>query len=90
MSKRVVHAPGDKHDADDGEAVLKSLQAMLAGRHGGPKPAAGFQHRRAAHGQRVGGPLGGFKGGPGRVAAEGRVEDMPRPVMQGGRISAEA
>ena len=87
MSKRSVQAPGDKHNADDGEDMLKSLQALLAGKHGGPKPAAGF-HRGGRH--RVGGPLGGVRGGPGRVAAEGRVEDMPRPVMEGGLISAEA
>ena len=85
MSKRSVHAPGNKHDADEGEDMLKSLQAMLAGKHGGPKPAPGF-HRRERH--RVGGP-GVGRGGPGRVAAEGRVEDMPRPVMEQGLISAE-
>ena len=85
MSKRDVHAPGNKHDGEDGENMLKSLQALLAGKHGGPKTQSGFkaqgrQRRGAAPAHRLDLPTG-----------RSRVEagDMPRPVVAGGAIQAE-
>ena len=84
MSKRIVHAPADKHDTEDGEQMLKSLQALLAGKKEEPKAAPGFRRQRRPADARLGG-----RGGPGRIAAAERVE-MPRPVAGAGGIVAEA
>ena len=76
--KNNVSAPANKHDEDDGESMLKSLQRMLAGRHNLPRPraargaagaAAGFKPR-----QEVGGELG---------------PQGARQVMEGGQPAAE-
>ena len=84
MSKRMVQAPGDLHDAADGDEMLKSLQRLLSGKHGGPKSRPGFHPGRHAAGQRIGGP---HPDQAGRLEAPDR---LPRPVVGGGGIGAEA
>ena len=55
MTKQLVHAPGDAHDANDGNDILKSLQAMLQGKRAPATRAtqadAGLQRRRVAAGR---------------------------------------
>ena len=73
MTKRLVQAPGDAHDAKDGDDIVQALQAMLQGKKA---PAVGRvgrvpMQRAQAH-----------RGGPGHVAAP-QAEDMPRPVAGG-------
>ena len=50
MSKQNVVAPGDTHNAKDGEDMLKSLQALLSGKKQSTKPKAaeGFEMQRRA------------------------------------------
>ena len=84
MSKRSVHAPGNKHDGEDGDNMLKSLQALLSGKRD-PRTQPGFQaqgrqRRGAAPAHRLDLPTGRS-----RVQAG----DMPRPVVAGGPIVAE-
>ena len=82
MTKRLVQAPGDAHDAKDGDDIVKTLQAMLQG-----KKAPATQAAQAAAAQRrmhiV--PHHMQRGGAGHVAPP-RVEDMPRPVVGGGGL----
>ena len=82
MSKRDVIAPGNQHDAKEGEGLLKSLQAILQGKKAPQQ--AGHPGRR--HHQRVG---PGIRGGPGRPAGSSRVEEMPRPIVHSGFKSAD-
>lgn len=51
MSKQNVVAPGDTHNAKDGEDMLKSLQALLSGKKQSTKPKAaqGFEMQRRVH-----------------------------------------
>ena len=79
LTKRVVHAPGDKHDAKEGDDIVKALQAMLQGKKApatrAAQAAAAGQRRRIV-------PAALHRGGPGHVAAP-QAEDMPRPVAGG-------
>ena len=86
MSKQNVVAPGDTHNAKDGEDMLKSLQALLSGKKQSTKPKAaeGFEMQRRAPVR-----INPGRGGPGRVAAAERQE-MPRQVVGGGQMVAEA
>ena len=70
--KNDVVAPGDKHDADDGNSILQSFQKMLRGMSGGKranKQARARASRRHAGGRGPLNPLDPDEGG-GAVEAE--------------------
>ena len=80
MTKRIVQAPGNEHDAKEGDDIDKTLQAMLQGKKAPATPAV----QAAAAGQRMRVvPAALHRGGPGRVV-QPQVGDMPRPVVGGG------